>query len=60
MEEYGIYAIGQQDFRMLREVDAVYIDKTAFIEKIVRSRIQYYFLVLECDRSCLYCGRGVA
>ena len=44
MEEYGIYAIGQQDFRMLREVDAVYIDKTAFIEKIVRSRIQYYFL----------------
>ena len=44
MEEYGIYAIGQQDFRMLREGDAVYIDKTAFIEKIVRSRIQYYFL----------------
>ena len=44
MEEYGIYAIGQQDFRMLREVDAVYIDKTAFIEKIVRSPIQYYFL----------------
>ena len=44
MEEYGIYAIGQQDFRMLREGDAVYVDKTAFIEKIVRSRIQYYFL----------------
>ncbi|MDE5871112.1 MAG: AAA family ATPase, partial [Muribaculaceae bacterium] len=38
------YAIGQQDFKTLREGDALYVDKTAFIEKIVNSQTQYYFL----------------
>lgn len=38
------YAIGQQDFRLLREGGAVYVDKTSFIGKIVRSNNQYYFL----------------
>ncbi|MDE5870688.1 MAG: AAA family ATPase, partial [Muribaculaceae bacterium] len=44
MEDKDRYAIGQQDFKTLRKRDAFYIDKTAFIEKIVRSRTQYYFL----------------
>ncbi len=44
MQDSERYAIGQQDFKTLRERDALYVDKTAFIEKIVRSRSQYYFL----------------
>lgn len=44
MCETQIYPIGQQDFKMLREGDALYIDKTSFVEKIVRSKSQYYFL----------------
>lgn len=44
MEEFGIYAIGQQDFKTLREDEALYVDKTSFIEKIVRSNTKYYFL----------------
>ncbi len=44
MEDRERYAIGQQDFRTLRERDAIYIDKTAFVDKIARSRGQYYFL----------------
>ena len=44
MEDKERYAIGQQDFKTLREGDALYIDKTAFIEKIVNSQTQYYFL----------------
>ncbi len=44
MQDNDRYAIGQQDFKTLRERDAVYIDKTAFVEKIVRSKVQYYFL----------------
>ena len=44
MEDKDRYAIGQQDFKTLRDRGAFYIDKTAFIEKIVRSRTQYYFL----------------
>ncbi len=38
------YAIGQQDFKTLREDDALYIDKTAFVAKIARSKTKYYFL----------------
>lgn len=38
------YPIGQQDFKVLRKNDALYIDKTPFIEKIVRSESRYYFL----------------
>lgn len=44
MDNRERYAIGQQDFRTLRERDALYVDKTAFVEKIARSRAQYYFL----------------
>ena len=44
MEDKDKYAIGQQDFKTLRDRGAFYIDKTAFIEKVVRSRTQYYFL----------------
>ncbi len=44
MEKNKGYAIGQQDFKTLRKDDAVYVDKTSFIEKIVRSNSRYYFL----------------
>ncbi len=44
MEKNKGYAIGQQDFKTLRKGDAVYVDKTSFIEKIVRSNSRYYFL----------------
>ncbi len=37
------YAIGEQDFKSLREMNFVYIDKTAFIEKIIEGG-KYYFL----------------
>lgn len=37
------YAIGEQDFKSLREMNFVYIDKTAFIEKIIDGG-KYYFL----------------
>lgn len=37
------YPIGQQDFKALRELGFTYIDKTVFIEKIVKGS-QYYFL----------------
>ncbi|MDE5881088.1 MAG: ATP-binding protein [Muribaculaceae bacterium] len=43
MENVVKYAIGEQDFRSLREMNFVYIDKTAFIEKII-NRGKYYFL----------------
>ncbi len=38
------YPIGQQDFKILREGNALYVDKTAFVEKIVQSQSLYYFL----------------
>ncbi len=38
------YAIGEQDFRLLREAGCIYIDKTQFIEKIISSGSKYYFL----------------
>lgn len=38
------YPIGQQNFKILREEDAYYVDKTAFIEKMIRSKSKYYFL----------------
>ncbi|MDE6422443.1 MAG: ATP-binding protein [Muribaculaceae bacterium] len=44
MDESQIYAIGQQDFSVLREDGAPYVDKTTFIEKLVRSNTKYYFL----------------
>ena len=44
MEDKYRYPIGQQDFKTLREGNALYIDKTEFIEKIVKSNSKYYFL----------------
>lgn len=44
MEDKERYAIGQQDFKTLREDDALYIDKTAYIEKIASNKTKYYFL----------------
>lgn len=38
------YPIGQQDFRTLREDGALYVDKTAYIERILRSGNSYFFL----------------
>lgn len=38
------YAIGQQDFRQLRKIGAIYVDKTIFIEKVIKSKSQYVFL----------------
>lgn len=38
------YPIGQQDFRTLRELGCIYVDKTQFIAKILRDKNQYYFL----------------
>ena len=44
MADTDRYPIGQQDFKTLRLNGALYIDKTAFVEKIIRSQSQYYFL----------------
>ncbi len=45
MEETNAnYPIGQQDFKTLREGNALYVDKTAFVEKIVKNQSKYYFL----------------
>lgn len=44
MRERDRYPIGQQDFKTLRVMDAFYVDKTPFIEKILNSNTQYYFL----------------
>lgn len=44
MEDKDRYAIGQQDFKTLRKDDAFYVDKTAFVDKIARSKSKYYFL----------------
>ncbi|MDE7160959.1 MAG: ATP-binding protein [Muribaculaceae bacterium] len=38
------YAIGQQDFKMLREGTAVYVDKTRYIRMLVDSDSKFYFL----------------
>lgn len=44
MDDKERYPIGQQDFKTLRIDDAYYIDKTAFVAKIARSKSKYYFL----------------
>ncbi len=38
------YAIGQQNFRILREDECVYVDKTMYIAKILDSKQRYWFL----------------
>ena len=45
MEEKKVkYAIGDQDFRSLREGECLYIDKTLYIDRIINSGTKYYFL----------------
>ena len=44
MDDSLIYPIGQQDFRVLRENGALYVDKTLYVEKIVKSSSKFYFL----------------
>ncbi|MBD5182091.1 MAG: AAA family ATPase [Bacteroidales bacterium] len=43
-EEMQGYPLGQQDFKEIREQKLVYIDKTMFIDKILKRKIQYLFL----------------
>ncbi len=38
------YPVGQQDFRELREDECVYVDKTSYIAKILKSKQRYWFL----------------
>ncbi len=44
MEKTMNYAIGEQDFKTLRKSNACYIDKTHYIEKIIKYVGRYYFL----------------
>lgn len=44
MEQPSGYAIGQQDFKTLRQDNAIYVDKTQFVEYIANSMSKYYFL----------------
>ena len=44
MEESRRYPIGQQNFRELRRQGALYVDKTPYLEKIVKNSTQYWFL----------------
>lgn len=44
MKKEQKYPIGEQDFKSLREMDCVYIDKTRFIDTILSSRNKYFFL----------------
>ena len=39
-----IYAIGEQSFPSLRNAEALYVDKTKYVYKLVSSRSKYYFL----------------
>ena len=43
-EKMERYAIGQQDFSVLREDGSVYVDKTMFIHKLISSGAKYIFL----------------
>ena len=38
------YPIGEQDFKSLREMGCMYVDKTQYIEKIISMSNKYYFL----------------
>ena len=44
MEKESKYAIGEQDFKSLRESGSVYIDKTPYIHKLIASGAKCYFL----------------
>lgn len=38
------YPIGEQNFKLLREAECIYVDKTEYIKKIITSGSKYYFL----------------
>ncbi|MDE7180254.1 MAG: AAA family ATPase [Muribaculaceae bacterium] len=40
------YLIGQQIFRILREHNSCYVDKTMYIAKLLRQDCRYYFPAL--------------
>lgn len=40
----GRYAIGQQDFKTLRLDNAIYVDKSRYMELLVKSPAKFYFL----------------
>ena len=42
--ERQVYAIGQQDFKTVRDGGYVYVDKTMYIDTIIRNKMQYLFL----------------
>ncbi|MDE5976506.1 MAG: AAA family ATPase, partial [Muribaculaceae bacterium] len=44
MEENVRYPIGEQDFSKIRKEGLLYIDKTQYVERLVRSGSMYYFL----------------
>lgn len=44
METTVTYPIGQQDFKTLREDGCIYVDKTEYIDKILRQKAKYLFL----------------
>ncbi len=44
MERLARYGVGEQSFEVMRGRDCVYIDKTRYIEDIIKSGGQYFFL----------------
>ncbi len=44
MPDNDSYALGKEEFKPLHERAATYVDKTAFVARIARSKVQYYFL----------------
>lgn len=44
MAEMVKYPIGEQDFKSLREMGCLYVDKTMYIDKIISMGQKYYFL----------------
>lgn len=44
MAEMVKYPIGEQDFKSLREMGCLYVDKTMYIDRIVSMGQKYYFL----------------
>lgn len=44
MERQARYGVGEQSFEVMRGRDCVYIDKTRYIEDIIKSGGQYFFL----------------
>lgn len=43
-DEIQEYPVGEQDFKTLREGHFLYVDKTGFVDMIVRRRMKYLFL----------------